>query len=48
MDLGPRSERARQEVVTNLGQSIDGGYNESRRMMDGFVDFRVPSKCLAL
>jgi hypothetical protein len=39
VDVGPRSEWARQEVVDQLSKSISGGYNETRKMIDITVEF---------
>ncbi len=41
VDLGPRSERARQEVVANLSGSVGGDFNTDQKMIDitaSFID----------
>jgi hypothetical protein len=39
VDLGPRSERARQEVVDQLSKSLDGDFNTGQKMVDVTVSF---------
>lgn len=39
VDVGPRSEWARQEVVDQMSASISEGYNETRKMIDITVEF---------